>query len=259
MVQVASRREPGLGEPVFCFDAILDQGIVGYRPRARATAAALQAVCDGGVRTKDWPEGVGKSYANVLKSTLTRSPEEIEEAAKSVDARRLWEATRPFREDTLDAAREATPKGGGIRRGAIYAALAAQLPSPPAAGEVEDSGRLVARFKDAHDPRTGDLAHFLAWVDGLYQVNHAQTLSAQPWIPPMDPFDSLVVSLAGTQPEASASAPEPATELEIEVRLPKIDRLFGHHDPAAVLAIREEAGADYRRTLRFPSLLLPAS
>jgi hypothetical protein len=230
-------------------------GRMGERTRASARARARSfdaATLAPAFRLRHWPSwSLGEEYARMAQKLLITDdvPEPWGSAEADVRAQmsRIWDITRPWRHDCLQAAIDKTRSdvGAGLRRSALIAAVAESIHEEFSSRAVEDVDEL-SRY--AEPSKRVALRCFFRWLNDIYYFGQARAFQAAPSFPACQPLQGAMVTplLA----EASAGPTNISSEEAIiDVRMPPL-RLLRQVKASELLAVRKSCGAGYLQALR---------
>jgi hypothetical protein len=163
---------------------INDQNIQGLLPDADRIADSLEAAASKSANFKYslWPkELLSVSYESRLNKIF------IEREVRAPYGRfsEIWSSLKPIAQVVLEEA-AANTRGGGIQRGQIYNSLAKQLKLPTT--KINDIKDIL---KDISDRELADrIAHFLKWVNYIYQYNQGQSFHSKTSLAALDSVDA---------------------------------------------------------------------
>jgi hypothetical protein len=156
----------------------LQADIIGILPGSKETLSKLDsAVQVGTTRRITWPERVGVSFGRVMNQYFMCDEVNLDswDGAK-VD---LWRRTRDMRRKYLEVGwkRERDPELNGLRRSAIFQAMAADVGFD---GDPADTAKMIASA-----PRRDRevLRATILWIDELYHYNHASCFKVRAFFP----------------------------------------------------------------------------
>jgi hypothetical protein len=222
--------------------------IIGILPGSKETLEKLDsAVYKSQTPRITWPERVGVSFGSVMNQYFTRDDVDSDswDAAK-VD---LWRRTKDMRRKYLELGweRESEPAVNGLRRSAIFQAMATDVGFP---GDPADTAKIIASA-DRKDRKA--LRATILWVDELYQYNHASCFKVRASFPvgkaQVGDAASMVQGLVWPGPQRQDDTSEVA-DFNHVVRWPGRS-LLHRASPDKLLAIKtDEVGHRYADALK---------